>query len=91
MLKPETVRGWLAVVFKIFWENGIVRRTAIGKRLTGVDIASMDYRQGKKLEVRLSKPEEIELDGDPFGETTGFTVTVEPGALRVLVPADVDA
>jgi len=88
VLKPESVRGWLAVVFKVFWENGIVRRTPLGKRLSGVDIASMDYTQGKKLEVRLSKPEEIELDGDPFGETTGFTVTVEPGALRVLVPSD---
>lgn len=88
VLKPETVRGWLAVVFKVFWENGVVRRTPLGKRLSGIDIASMDYKQGRKLEVRLSKPEEIELDGDPFGETTGFTVTVEPGALRVMVPAD---
>ena len=91
VLKPETVRGWLAVVFKIFWENGIVRRTPIGKKLAGVDIASMDYRRGKKLEVCLSKPEEIELDGDPFGEASSFTVTVEPGALRVMVPADESA
>ena len=88
VLKPETFRGWLAVVFKVFWENGIVRRTALGKRLSGVDIASMDYKQGKRLEVRLSKPEEIELDGDPFGETTGFTVTIEPGALKVMVPTE---
>jgi diacylglycerol kinase (ATP) len=88
VLKPESIRGWLAVVFKVFWENGIVKRTPLGKRLSGVDIASMDYTQGKKLDVRLSKPEEIELDGDPFGETTAFTVTVEPGALRVLVPAE---
>jgi diacylglycerol kinase (ATP) len=51
----------------------------------------MDYRRGKKLEVRLSKPEEIELDGDPFGEASSFTVTVEPGALRVMVPADESA
>ena len=88
VLKPETFRGWLAVVFKVFWENGIVRRTALGKRLSGVDIASMDYKQGTRLEVRLSKPEEIELDGDPFGETTGFTVTIEPGALKVMVPTE---
>jgi len=91
VLKPESVRGWFAVVFKIFWENGIVRRTPIGKKLAGVDIASMDYRRGRKLEVRLSKPEEIELDGDPFGEASSFTVTVEPGALRVMVPADESA
>lgn len=88
VLKPESIRGWLGVVFKVFWENGVVRRTAFGKKLSGVDIASMDYRRGKNLEVRLSKPEEIELDGDPFGETTGFTVTVEPGALRIMVPSD---
>jgi len=88
VLKPESIRGWLGVVFKVFWENGIVRRTPLGKRLSGVEIASMDYRRGKNLEVRLSKPEEIELDGDPFGATTGFTVTVEPGALRIMVPSE---
>lgn len=91
VLKPESIRGWLGVVFKVFWENGIVRRTSFGKKLSGVEIASMDYRRGKTLEVRLSKPEEIELDGDPFGEATGFTVTVEPGALRVMVPASEEA
>jgi diacylglycerol kinase (ATP) len=27
VLKPESFRGWLAVVFKVFWENGIIKRT----------------------------------------------------------------
>jgi len=88
VVKPESIRGWLAIVFKIFWENGIIKRTKLGKKLNGVDIASMTYRTAKKLEVRLSKAEEIELDGDPFGETTGFTVTVEEGALTIMVPAE---
>ena len=88
VVKPESIRGWFAIVFKIFWENGIVKRTKIGKKLNGVDIDSMTYRTAKQLEVRLSKAEEIELDGDPFGETTGFTVTVEEGALTVMVPAE---
>jgi len=88
VLKPESFRGWLAVVFKIFWENGVVKRTKLGKRMTDLNTDSVDMRQGKSLTVRLSTPEEVELDGDPFGVTVGFRVVVEPGALVIKVPSD---
>ena len=88
VLKPETVRGWLAVFFKIFWENGVVKRTKLGRRMTELKSQSLDMRQGKSLTVRLSRAEEVELDGDPFGEMIGCRVTVEPGGLSVRVPAE---
>ena len=89
VIKPESVRGWLQVIFKVFWENGVVRRV-FGERLKNIDVAAVDYRQARKLEVRLNQPEEIELDGDPFGEAVRFTATVEPRALRLKVPAEAD-
>jgi diacylglycerol kinase (ATP) len=88
VLKPETVRGWLAVVFKIFWENGVVRRTKLGGRMKELKSQSLEMRQGKTLVVKLSRPEEVELDGDPFGEMVGCRVTIEPGALNIRVPVD---
>ena len=86
VLKPESVRGWLAVIVKIFWENGVVKRTKIGQRMTDLKTDSVDMRQGRALVVKLSRPEEVELDGDPFGEMVGCRITVQPGALTVLVP-----
>jgi len=86
VLKPESFRGWLAVIFKIFWENGIVKRTRWGKRARDLDSASVDMRQGRSLTVRLSRPEIVQLDGDPLGEMVGCRITIEPGALVIKVP-----
>lgn len=87
VLKPESVRGWIQVWFKIFWENGIVKRTRLGRKLEGVNVAAVDYRQAPGIQVRLSRPEEVELDGDTFGQAIAFDVRVEPRALRIRVPA----
>jgi diacylglycerol kinase (ATP) len=86
VLKPESLRGWLAVIVKIFWENGVIKRTALGQRMKELDTRSVDLRQAAGVEVRLSRPEVVQLDGDPFGEMIGCRVAVEPGALVVRVP-----
>jgi diacylglycerol kinase family enzyme len=87
VLKPESLRGWLAVIIKIFWENGIIKRTALGRRMKELDTRSVDLRQGAGVAIRLNRPEAVELDGDPFGEMTGCRVAVDPGALVIRVPA----
>lgn len=88
VVKPESFRGWIAVAVKIFWENGVVKRTPWGKKVRELKTDSVVMRQGKSLVIRLNRPEEVELDGDPFGEMTGCRVTVEPGALTVRVPQE---
>ncbi|MBC7592057.1 MAG: diacylglycerol kinase, partial [Salinibacterium sp.] len=87
VVKPESFKGWLDVMVKIFWENGIVRRTKWGKKAREFATDSVDFRQARSLVIRLNRPEEVELDGDPFGEMIGCRITVEPGALTVKVPA----
>jgi len=86
VLKPESIRGWFEVVFTIFWENGVVRRLPWGKRVSGLKSEAVHFRQAASVTARLSKPEEIELDGDPFGEAVGFRVTIDAGGLTVKVP-----
>ena len=86
VLKPQSIGGWLAVLVKIFWENGVVKRTKAGRKMADLKSDSVAMHQGKSLTVMLNRPEEVELDGDPFGVMTGCVVTVEPGALIIKVP-----
>ncbi len=88
ILKPESIRGWFQLVFKVFWENGVVKRTPIGRKMTEIDVEAVDILQLPEFEVRLSRAAEIELDGDPFGEAVAFTARVSPGALKLKAPVD---
>ncbi|MCW2898265.1 MAG: diacylglycerol kinase [Streptosporangiaceae bacterium] len=91
-MRPGGVLGWIRVWAKVAWLNGIVRRTKAGKALTGEQKNDKDlhYQTGRRFIARLSRPEEIELDGDGFGKASAFNAWIEPGALKVRVPADTD-
>lgn len=86
--RPSSVIGWLQVFRKVLWENGVLRRIRGGDRFLTGDIDALHYLRGGHLTVKLSAPEEIELDGDPMGRVTAFRARVERGALRVRVPAE---
>ncbi|SDQ15697.1 Diacylglycerol kinase family enzyme [Leucobacter chromiiresistens] len=90
LIRPGNVFGWLRVWAKIAWVNGIMRRTKSGRALVGEqkDDGDLKYRTGKRFVARLTRPEEIELDGDGFGKAVAFNAWIEPGALTVRVPAD---
>jgi diacylglycerol kinase (ATP) len=68
----------------------VLRRTALGRKLVTKEVEALNYVKGKDLRVTLSRPEEIELDGDGFGEATGFHATIKPRGLRVRVPQDAE-
>ncbi len=85
-LRPESAWGWVQIFVKIVWENGVLRRTRLGRKLVGPDVDALRYVKGRRLEVVLSRPEELELDGDSFGRTQAFRTWIEPGGLTVRVP-----
>jgi diacylglycerol kinase family enzyme len=89
MMRPGGLIGWLKVWTKVAWTNGVVRRTKAGRALAGEhrNDRNLRYETGKKFVARLSKPEEIELDGDGFGKAIAFKTWIEQGALKVRVPA----
>jgi diacylglycerol kinase (ATP) len=89
VLRPEGFLGWLQIVGKVFWENGVLRRTSVGRRLLGADreIRAMNYLKGRELVVRLDRPEPVDLDGDLFGEVVAMRTRVDPLSLTVKVPA----
>ncbi|RWZ53228.1 diacylglycerol kinase [Labedella phragmitis] len=88
LLRPEGFIGWLQIGVKVLWENGVLRRSKLGRLMLTKDVDALNYVKGRELIVKLRRPEQIELDGDDFGRATAFKARVIPGGLTVRVPAD---
>ncbi|SEB45038.1 lipid kinase, YegS/Rv2252/BmrU family [Paramicrobacterium humi] len=90
VLQPNGVLGWLQVWRKVRWENGMLRRSSIGRRIIkateGKD-STITYLRSPSVTIRPDESQELELDGDEFGAASAVRFTVDPGALRVRVPA----
>ncbi len=88
-LKPRGRFGWLRVWNKITWENGVLRRSAAGRKIIDLtaDVRDVTYFRGARLHVELDGPQDFQLDGDEFGKVTAIECYTDPGALTVKVPA----
>jgi diacylglycerol kinase family enzyme len=88
-LRPEGLGGWVQIWAKITWENGILRRSSVGRKLAGLsrEVRTLRYLRAERLTVQLEKPQEFEVDGDPLGMVVGFRARVDPRSLTVRVPA----
>lgn len=92
LMRPGSALGWVRVWWKIAWINGILRRTRAGRAVAGErhNDDDLHYETGTRFTARLSRPEDIELDGDGFGKAIAFNAWIEPGALTIRVPAPTD-
>ena len=88
-LRPEGLGGWAQIWIKITWENGVLHRSSVGRRLAGLsrEVRTLRYLRGRRISVQLDRPEDFELDGDDFGLVLAFDAQVDPAALIVRVPA----
>jgi diacylglycerol kinase family enzyme len=88
-LRPEGPFGWLKVWNTIAFENGVLRKSAAGRRIIDLnhDVRSVTYAKGRDFELRLDTLEEIQIDGDEWGTARAVHGRVDPGALLVRVPA----
>jgi diacylglycerol kinase family enzyme len=86
--RPKGFVGWVQISVKLFWENGVLRRSTVGRRLISMSrqIRALRYMRGKELTMRLEHPEDFELDGDPYGEAIALKAWVDHLALNVMVP-----
>ncbi len=87
-LRPDGLFGWLQISWKVLVENALLHRTGAGQRLKGAarDIRALNYQHAASIDVTLRAPEELELDGDGFGEVVKFEAWVDQHGLRVRVP-----
>lgn len=89
-LRPEGFIGWAQVWVKIFWENGVLRRSSVGRKLVadyGREVRTLRYLKASSITARLDRAEEFELDGDEYGKAVAFRAYADAGALVVRVPA----
>ena len=87
-LRPEGPFGWLKVWNKLAFENGVLRKSAAGRRIIDLtnDVRSVSYSRGRDFELQLDGVQEIQLDGDEWGLARAVRITVDPAALLVRVP-----
>jgi diacylglycerol kinase family enzyme len=86
-LRPEGFGGWAQIWLKITWENGVLRRSSVGRRLAGLsrEVRTLRYLRGRRISVQLDRAEDFELDGDDFGLVLSFDAYVDPASLIVRV------
>ncbi|SEA33226.1 diacylglycerol/lipid kinase family protein [Leifsonia sp. 21MFCrub1.1] len=91
VVQPATVFGWLAIWRKVTWENRVLRRSSVGRRIirfTDRAIRTrLSYLRGASVELAVDAPEPFELDGDAFGDVLRLELRVDELALRVKAPA----
>ncbi|CAN5333029.1 diacylglycerol kinase family protein [soil metagenome] len=87
-LRPRGPLGWAKVWRKVAWENGVLRKSALGRRIIDLsrDVKDVTYLTGTSLRMTVEIPQEFQLDGDEFGEAKSVHTWVDPGSLTVRVP-----
>ncbi|MBO0607987.1 diacylglycerol/lipid kinase family protein [Myceligenerans salitolerans] len=80
-LSAADAAGWADTLRNMVWDNGI-KRLATRRSAAESSASTMHFRL-RGLQVELSEPRVVEIDGEDLGETTRFGVTVQPGAVRV--------
>ncbi|MEO8907519.1 MAG: diacylglycerol kinase family protein [Microbacteriaceae bacterium] len=90
VLQPRNLFGWLTIWHKVGWEDRVLRRSALGRRIvryTGSDTSTMlTYLRGRGITIRVDDPQDVELDGDGFGAVMSIHLWADAGALVVKVP-----
>ena len=86
--RPNGFFGWVQIYVKLVWENGMLRRSTVGRRIVSMSPRgrALRYLRGSEFTLRLEHPEEFELDGDPFGEAIALKAHVDHLGLNVMVP-----
>ena len=87
VLRPKGPGGW-ARIWSRLAVGGVLHRVKGGPEIlrAAPQFRALRYTQARTLELRLSTPQRIELDGDSFGEVSRLKVSVVPHGLTVRVP-----
>jgi diacylglycerol kinase (ATP) len=81
VLSAEGLAEWSRTVKTMVWDNGLMR--LLGKKDEATSTDEVNHGRAKKIAVSLPDARAFEIDGESIGETKSFTVTLQPGAIRV--------
>jgi diacylglycerol kinase family enzyme len=87
-MRPRNLWGWMRVGYAVAWENGVLQRSKLGRRILAADktVRALRYFQGRRMTLAFERAEEFEIDGEAMGEVTAIAVRVAPASLVVRVP-----
>ncbi|TBN58287.1 diacylglycerol kinase [Glaciihabitans arcticus] len=90
-MRPQGRFGWLRVWNKVAWENGVLRKSAMGRKIIDLskDVKDVMSFRGRELNLEVTPAQEFELDGDEYGEVVAMKAWVEERSLRVKDPVGV--
>ncbi len=81
VLSAEGIGQWAGTVKTMMWDNGLKRLISDSDEVTSTD--DVNHGRAKKLAVTLPEARAFEIDGEEVGETTSFTVSIQPAAIHV--------
>ncbi len=87
MLRPRGRFEWARIGTRLTVQR-VARRSQLGREALAKtdELKALAYAQGREFEVRFETPHEAQLDGDSIGKIVAARITVDPGAMRILVP-----
>jgi diacylglycerol kinase (ATP) len=88
VLNPKAITGWTQIWSRVAVSGALVRSRP-GRVLlkAAPPIHALQYGQFRQLELTLTHPQPVQLDGDVIGEANSVSVEVLPAALVVRVPS----
>ena len=81
VLSAEGLAQWMGTLKTMMWDNGLKRLIGTSDEVTNTE--SLKDGRASRLAVTLPEARPFEIDGEEIGETRGFTVTIQPSAIRV--------
>ncbi|WP_022881234.1 diacylglycerol/lipid kinase family protein [Gryllotalpicola ginsengisoli] len=87
VLRPQGVKGWAQVGVRLVFAR-FLHRTATGMRLRRAlrSPRALRFARARRIDVRLTEPQLVELDGDDMGAIAAASIRVLPRALVLRVP-----
>lgn len=87
-IRPRGGGSWTKIVYGLTF-NRLFHRTVFGRFLAMFLPTSrtLRYTQAKRLQLDFDRPQEAQLDGDPFGLVSGMTLTLVHHGLTLRLPA----
>src|SRR5690606_19818889 len=88
VLRPRGPLGWAKVWRKVAWENGVLRKAAVGRKIIDLskDVRDVVNFRGKDIRMKVETPDMFQLDGDEFGVVRSVHAWVDEGSLVLKVP-----
>jgi diacylglycerol kinase family enzyme len=88
-LRPDGLLGWIQIAWKVLWENGVLRRSEVGRKILSYtkEVRTLRYLKGKEIVLRVEEPQQFQLDGDSMGEVVAVRARIRPEGLAVRIPA----